>query len=271
VYGLDRSRGPTDGNGNVTASYTYDVFGATRSQSGTADTVFRFTGEQRDVESGLYYLRARFYDPAIGRFLARDPLPGGNLYAYVGSNPTNLIDPTGLQAAGNAAAAACAAAAIYGGTATAATAGGGGVTVVAAGGGVTAVCAGALAVAVCDAGGCEMLADVAGAAGNVIISAGGAVVEGAKDLAGEVGGWLGFGKKSKPKEPRYYDPKDPGLRNIGHDWTRPTLQNFPWRGCHYFKDWRLRAACWTFLAGGAGYVLEQFAPVLIGEKPPRVP
>jgi RHS repeat-associated protein len=82
----------------VTAAYGYDVFGATRSQSGTSDTVFRFTGEQRDSDSGLYYLRARYYDPDIGRFLSQDPLPGGNLYAYVGNNPVNRVDPTGLVA-----------------------------------------------------------------------------------------------------------------------------------------------------------------------------
>jgi RHS repeat-associated protein len=95
--GLGSTTNLTDGSGNVTTTYGYDVFGATRSQSGTPDTVFRFTGEQRDIESGLYYLRARFYEPAIGRFLSQDPLPGGNLYAYVGNNPTNRVDPTGLM------------------------------------------------------------------------------------------------------------------------------------------------------------------------------
>ncbi len=40
------------------------------------DDAFLFTGEQRDCETGLYYLRARYYDPAIGRFLTQDPLTG---------------------------------------------------------------------------------------------------------------------------------------------------------------------------------------------------
>ncbi|NIN67647.1 MAG: hypothetical protein GTO63_23685, partial [Anaerolineae bacterium] len=63
-----------------------------------------FTGEQRDWETGLYYLRARYYDPEIGRFLAQDPLRGSQLhpqtqnrYPYVGNNPTNWLDPTGLR------------------------------------------------------------------------------------------------------------------------------------------------------------------------------
>jgi hypothetical protein len=44
----------------------------------------------------MQYLRARYYDPASGRFLGRDPVPGGNPYAYAGNNPVNFTDPTGL-------------------------------------------------------------------------------------------------------------------------------------------------------------------------------
>jgi RHS repeat-associated protein len=103
--GLGSTTDLTDGNGNVTTTYGYDVFGATRSQSGTPDTVFRFTGEQRDSDSDMYYLRARYYDPAIGRFLSQDPLrslaispQSLNRYPYVGSNPVNRVDPTGMVA-----------------------------------------------------------------------------------------------------------------------------------------------------------------------------
>jgi RHS repeat-associated protein len=88
---------------NGVASYTYDVFGAVRSRSGSSDNPWLFTGEQRDSESGLYYLRARYYDPGIGRFLGRDPLRGEllnpqtqNRYPYVRNNPVLLIDPRGL-------------------------------------------------------------------------------------------------------------------------------------------------------------------------------
>jgi len=98
--GLGSTANLTDGAGNTTATYSYDLFGAIRSESGTgaAGNEWRFTGEQRDPQSGrnFYYLRARYYDPGIGRFLSQDPLPAGNLYAYAGNNPVNFVDPSGL-------------------------------------------------------------------------------------------------------------------------------------------------------------------------------
>jgi RHS repeat-associated protein len=58
----------------VAATYQYDAFGAVKTTTGTADSDWRFTGELQDsqVARGLYYLRARYYDPALGRFLSRD-------------------------------------------------------------------------------------------------------------------------------------------------------------------------------------------------------
>ena len=64
-----------------------------RSHSGSSGTEFTFTGEQNDP-NGLEYLRARYYDPATGRFLSRDPLGGG--YPYAGGNPANMADPSGM-------------------------------------------------------------------------------------------------------------------------------------------------------------------------------
>jgi len=84
-------------NGSTLASYRYDTFGAIRSQTGTSANYWLFTGEQRDSGSNLYYLRARYYDPGIGRFVTQDPLPMGNLYAYAGNNPVNFVDPSGLH------------------------------------------------------------------------------------------------------------------------------------------------------------------------------
>ena len=93
----------TDGSGNNPVSYSYDVFGTIRSQTGTSANQWLFTGEQRDSDSSLYSLRARYYDPSIGRFLGRDPLSGSsrrpdtlNRYVYVRNNPANLVDPYGL-------------------------------------------------------------------------------------------------------------------------------------------------------------------------------
>jgi len=58
-----------------------------------------FDPEPGELDPGLYYYKARFYDPAIGRFLQTDPAGTQddlNLYAYVGNNPVNRVDPTGL-------------------------------------------------------------------------------------------------------------------------------------------------------------------------------
>jgi RHS repeat-associated protein len=61
---------------------------------------YAFTGREWDAETGLYYYRARYYDPKIGRFLSEDPIGfmgGANFYAYVEGNPLTLVDPFGLS------------------------------------------------------------------------------------------------------------------------------------------------------------------------------
>jgi RHS repeat-associated protein len=73
------------------------VFGAPRTTTGTTANDFLYTGQQddRNANRGLYFLRARSYDPALGRFLQQDPLPLKNRYAYAGNNAANLMDPSG--------------------------------------------------------------------------------------------------------------------------------------------------------------------------------
>ncbi len=77
----------------------YDAWG--RLELGTSEPGYSFTGRDWDPEIGLYYYRARHYDPFVGRFLSADPLPlvlGHSLYVYVEDSPANLTDPRGLQA-----------------------------------------------------------------------------------------------------------------------------------------------------------------------------
>jgi len=91
-----------DGNGNVVGSNDYDVFGAVRATSGSASTTYRNAGHAADDAVGLVYMRARWYDPTLGRFLTPDPrLPGAwnvqdwNRYVYERNNPMTYIDADG--------------------------------------------------------------------------------------------------------------------------------------------------------------------------------
>jgi RHS repeat-associated protein len=98
----------TDGLGSVirtvagstpNAAFRYDSFGRVVAQGGIRQSPFAFQGRELDPESGLYYFRARYYDPVVGRFLTEDPIGlwgGSNVYAFVGNNPVNILDPEGL-------------------------------------------------------------------------------------------------------------------------------------------------------------------------------
>ena len=91
----------TRADGTVAGTRSYDAFGAPRGpQVGTGS--YWFDGEQYDPNSGLIYLRARYYDPTSGRFLEPDPAAPDltspqtlNKYAYANNNPLRFIDPSG--------------------------------------------------------------------------------------------------------------------------------------------------------------------------------
>jgi RHS repeat-associated protein len=86
--------------GALAQTYTYDSFGKQTASSGSLTNPFQYTGREFDSETGLYFYRARYYDPSTGRFLSEDPLQhdgGNNFYAYVLNDPLNLTDAFGKQ------------------------------------------------------------------------------------------------------------------------------------------------------------------------------
>jgi RHS repeat-associated protein len=86
----------TDGTGTLLNKNVYSPFGEASSFSGS---IWGYTGQRFDAETGLYYYKARHYNPTIGRFLQPDPLgyaAGMNLYGYVHNDPVNTTDPTGM-------------------------------------------------------------------------------------------------------------------------------------------------------------------------------
>ena len=100
-----------DSSGKTVVTYTYDVFGKIISQTDTSDcdlaniNPFRYRGYVYDSETGLYYLKSRYYDPVTGRFLNADMycdtqsnIFETNMFAYCNNNPVNQRDPEGTDA-----------------------------------------------------------------------------------------------------------------------------------------------------------------------------
>ena len=85
-------------SGNIVQTYSYDSFG-NMTATGNIRQPFTYTAREYDYATGMYFYRARYYDPTVGRFVTKDPIgfKGGiNVYAYVSNNPVNNNDPLGL-------------------------------------------------------------------------------------------------------------------------------------------------------------------------------
>ena len=104
-YGYDGGgnvRELTNAAGTVTDQYEFDAYGNSFTVSGSTPNEMMYRGEQFDSDLGLYYLRARYYNPQSGRFMSRDPLDGKigdprslHKYLYASGDPVNRIDPSG--------------------------------------------------------------------------------------------------------------------------------------------------------------------------------
>jgi len=101
---LGSVRQMTDQAGGITFARNYDPYGVVTYTDGTSQTEYGFTGEQYGDSTQLIYLRARYYNPADGRFQSRDTWGGDynrplslNRWMYVEGNPINLLDPTGMK------------------------------------------------------------------------------------------------------------------------------------------------------------------------------
>ena len=96
----------TDSGGTVAAAFAYSPYGAILNKTGSATTPFTFVGAYGVMSEGndLYFMKNRYFDAGTGRFIQRDPIgfAGGqsNLYAYVGGNPVNRVDPQGKKTRG---------------------------------------------------------------------------------------------------------------------------------------------------------------------------
>jgi RHS repeat-associated protein len=102
--GLGSTRLVTNNLAAVTDSYAYDAYGNLIATTGVSSNAYLFAGEQRDSETGLDYLRARYYDPLVGRFVSADAYEGTlndpmslHDYQYAHANPVVNTDPSGYM------------------------------------------------------------------------------------------------------------------------------------------------------------------------------
>src|SRR5579883_3446875 len=98
VYDAGMPMEEVDSSGNITAARKYDVYGLVRSgQLGSSSQKYVGSlGHESDTNTGLIYMRARYMDPVLGRFLSEDPSKdGANWFVYCGDEPVNKIDSSG--------------------------------------------------------------------------------------------------------------------------------------------------------------------------------
>ncbi|MEJ2742644.1 MAG: RHS repeat-associated core domain-containing protein [Gammaproteobacteria bacterium] len=107
--GLGSTRALSDASGSLTDTYDYEAFGEVLTQTGATVNSYLFTGEQFDQDLDQYYLRARYYNQATGRFTQQDTWMGVdsdpitlNKYVYANADPVNWTDPTGNFSIGSA-------------------------------------------------------------------------------------------------------------------------------------------------------------------------
>jgi RHS repeat-associated protein len=96
--GLGSNTSLSNGSCSLAENYTFDSFGKQTASSGLLTNPFQYTCRTLDFETGLYYYRARYYDPSNGKFLSEDPdqFDGGvNFYAYVDNGPADWTDSDG--------------------------------------------------------------------------------------------------------------------------------------------------------------------------------
>jgi RHS repeat-associated protein len=107
LYGDERGSviAAADSEGELSWIRTYDEYGSTFNQSSTngIKTAFAYAGEYLDEDTGLYNLRARWYEPSTASFISVDPIlsQSGEGYSYASANPLSFTDPLGLISWGN--------------------------------------------------------------------------------------------------------------------------------------------------------------------------
>lgn len=87
----------TNSNGAIVGTASYNPYGTPSGTTGQSTSPFGYAGQYTDPNTGLVYLRARYYDPQTAQFLTQDPLVAltGQAYNYAGDNPVNNVDPSG--------------------------------------------------------------------------------------------------------------------------------------------------------------------------------